>query len=617
MHPGTGSRRVFKPSELNDYRATDLSHIKISQDGYTIGITPSGENALTFDLNKRGILEKAANLPSYTDESSRIKISNWQNTTSPQLNGKTLSFLEQYEKSRSVDIAPDAVKMVFGASWSLYCLDAKGEQLWKVPTQASAWCVNISGDNRVVAVGCGDGTVRWYRLSDGERLLTLYMHPDNQRWVIWTPSGYYDAAPGAEELIGWQVNRSADEAALFYPVSKFRYQYYRPDVIDRVLETLDVAEAVQQANEIAERFGKTNTRNIADELPPSIKIISPATGTTVSENEVVIEYSIQSPNNEEIIGIKAMVNGRPVSEKRGLKAKGVRGTMTIPIPREDCRVSVIAENRFGSSEKASIRLKWAGQLSMVNNLYKPNLYVLAIGVSDYQTAELKLDYAAKDARDFKNAIDHQNGKIYGSAEYRLLTNAEATRDNIMDGLEWITKETTQHDVAMIFFAGHGRETSRGTFYYVPVEADLTDASLRRNGIMREDIKETVATIVGKVLVFMDACHSGNLMEASRRRGTPDITRIINELADAENGAITFSSSSGRQYSVEDKRWENGAFTEALMEGLKGAAANDDGAITWKSLDAFVTRRVKALTGGKQSAVTNVPPDTEDYPIGVQ
>ena len=619
LHPATGSSMVFKPSELNRYVAIDKSHFKISEDGYNIGITPFEETALTFDLNKRGILEKAADLPSYTDKLGSIKINNWNDNTSPQLNGKALSFLEQHENSFSVDIASNASKIIFGTNWSLYGLNTKGKKKWRVRTQATAWCVNISGDNRVVAVGCGDGTVRWYRLSDGKQLLTLYMHPDNQRWVIWTPSGYYDAAPGAEELIGWQVNRSEDEAALFYPVSKFRYQYYRPDVIDRMLETLDEAEALRQANEVAQRFSKSRTRNIADELPPTIKIINPATGTTVASNEITIEYSIQSPNGEEVTGIKALVNGRPVSEQRGLKAKGLRGEMAVAIPSADCRVSVMAQNQFGTSEAASIRLKWVGRSTPSASAFsnKANLYVLAIGVSDYQDAELKLGFAAKDARDFTQAIDRQNGLLYQSVQTKVLTNGDATRVNILDGLEWIVKQTTQHDVAMIFFAGHGRETSRGTFYYVPVEADMSDASLRRNGIMREDIKETVATIVGKVVVFMDACHSGSLMETSRRRGTPDLTRIINELADAENGAIIFSSSSGRQYSLEDAKWGNGAFTKAVVEGLNGKAANPNGSITWKSLDAYVTRRVKDLTGGEQSAVTAVPPDTEDYPIGVK
>ncbi|MEL7427989.1 MAG: caspase family protein, partial [Bacteroidota bacterium] len=520
------------------------------------------------------------------------------------------------ESAKSVDISDDGTRIVIGASWHIYGLDNKGQEIWSTTTQSEVWVVNITSDGNLVVAACSDGTIRWYRMNDGELLLSLFMHSDRKRWVVWTPEGYYDAAPGAEYLLGWHVNQGQDRAALFYPISRFRYQYYRPDVIDRVLETLDVAEAVQQADEIAQRFGGSRTRDIAAELPPSITILDPAPGASTSSNQVTINYSIQSPNGEEVTGVKALVNGRPVSETRGLKAKGLRGSLQIDIPSADCVISVLAENRFGSSEPAQVRLKWTGSTMATADLYKPNLYVLAIGVSEYETAELQLDFAAKDAQDFNTTINKQGGSLYSSVETRLLTDANATRANILEGLEWIVKETTQHDIAMIFFAGHGRETTRGTFYYVPVEADLTDRSLRVNGIMREDIKETVATIAGKVIVFIDACHSGSLMETSRRRGAPDMTRIINELTDAENGAVVFSSSSARQFSLEDQGWQNGAFTKALVEGLNGSAARPDGAITWKSLDNYITRRVKELTGGEQAPTTNVPPNTEDYPLAV-
>ena len=53
-------------------------------------------------------------------------------------------------------------------------------------------------------------------MSDGEPLLTLFAHPDGRRWVIWTPSGYYDSTPAGEDLIGWHVNNGPDRAADFF-----------------------------------------------------------------------------------------------------------------------------------------------------------------------------------------------------------------------------------------------------------------------------------------------------------------------------------------------------------------------------------------------------------------
>ena len=92
-----------------------------------------------------------------------------------------------------------------------------------------------------------DGTVRWYRASDGVELLALFVLADGKRWVAFTPSGYYAAGPGGEDLVGWQVDNGPDQAADFFPASKFRDRFYRPDVVSLVLKTLDETEAVRQA----------------------------------------------------------------------------------------------------------------------------------------------------------------------------------------------------------------------------------------------------------------------------------------------------------------------------------------------------------------------------------
>jgi hypothetical protein len=86
---------------------------------------------------------------------------------------------------------------------------------------------------------------------------------------------------------------------------------------------------------------------------------------------------------------------------------------------------------------------------------KPKLYVLAVGVSDYADSKLRLKCAAKDARDLAAALKRQEGGMYREVATRVLTDARATKDGILDGLEWLQKETTSHDVAVLFLAGHG------------------------------------------------------------------------------------------------------------------------------------------------------------------
>ena len=47
-------------------------------------------------------------------------------------------------------------------------------------------------------------------------------------------------------MIGWHVNRGRDKAADFFSAGQLRERFYRPDVIDRVLDTLDEDQALAQ-----------------------------------------------------------------------------------------------------------------------------------------------------------------------------------------------------------------------------------------------------------------------------------------------------------------------------------------------------------------------------------
>ena len=77
-----------------------------------------------------------------------------------------------------------------------------GAQVWEKRTPGAVWGVNVSGDGRWVVAALGDGSVRWYRASDGQEQLALFVHGDHERWIAWTPTGYYDTSMGGENLVG-------------------------------------------------------------------------------------------------------------------------------------------------------------------------------------------------------------------------------------------------------------------------------------------------------------------------------------------------------------------------------------------------------------------------------
>jgi len=572
---------------------------------------------VSFDTTTRSLLPSSSQIEWTSPDTTSLKLENWLNRQDPHLNGKPLALQESHEWSRSIAVAPGSKQFILGSDWNLYSFDDQGRQLWKKAIPDRTRRVNISDDGRLAVAALGDGTLRWYRLTDGQELLTLFPHPDGKRWVLWTPLGYYDASPGGEDLIGWQVNNGMDAAADFYPAARFRSTYYRPDIVNLVLTTLDEKQAIVSANSEAGR--RQDSGSILDKRPPIVLVTSPDQGSAFNMGTLTLRYSLRAPDDAPVTSVRALVDGRPIEGARGLNVVSVpnAGQIELNLPARDCTVSLIAENKNGPSEAASVRLLWNGAATTEDDsIFKPKLYVLAVGVSAYKNPDYQLNYAAKDARDLA-ALLNKGSPLYKSVETKVLTDADADKVDILDGLDWIQKQTTSRDIAVVLFSGHGINDSNGNYYYLPVEANID--RLKATGVPFSDIKTTVSSIAGKVLFFIDTCHSGNLMAGRRAAGADrDIAGVINELASAENGAVVFASSTGNQYSYEDPTWGNGAFTKALLEGLGGAAIyGSRNSVTVKELDLYLSERVKELTGGKQTPTTTIPANVPDFPIATK
>jgi uncharacterized caspase-like protein len=234
-------------------------------------------------------------------------------------------------------------------------------------------------------------------------------------------------------------------------------------------------------------------------------------------------------------------------------------------------------------------------------------------VSDYDNDEYDLAYAAKDARDLAATVQKQQGRLYRSVEVNAKINA--TRDDVLAGLEWLNKEVTARDVAMIFIAGHGVNDNTGDYYFVPSNGDID--SLTRTGVSYYEIRKTLNNLPGKTILFADTCHSGNILGGMTRRAIGDVNRVVMDLTSADNGVVVFASSSGRQYSLENPAWGNGAFTKALIEGFNGKADFfSKGVITVNTLDAYIAERVKELTGNQQTPTTSKPETVSDFPLAI-
>lgn len=124
----------------------------------------------------------------------------------------------------------------------------------------------------------------------------------------------------------------------------------------------------------------------------------------------------------------------------------------------------------------------------------------------------------------------------------------------------------------------------------------------------QEILTALRTIAGKVVLMLDTCHSGNVL------GRRSLSRLINELT-TENRIVVFAASTGDQTARESAAWQNGAFTKAIVEGLRGVADYaEDGRISMSELETWAGVRVRQLTVDAQTPTLAKPNAAPDYVI---
>src|SRR5207249_2165927 len=108
---------------------------------------------------------------------------------------------------RSYSFTPDGQAIISGGDGGvLIAYDLKGQRLGNfVGHEGDVWAVTPSPDGRLLVSGSADQTVRLWNLKTRELFVTLFRGTDGE-WVMWTPQGYYTGSPGADKIVGWQIN---------------------------------------------------------------------------------------------------------------------------------------------------------------------------------------------------------------------------------------------------------------------------------------------------------------------------------------------------------------------------------------------------------------------------
>lgn len=511
------------------------------------------------------------------------------------------------EDPMAVAVMPISPEFAIATSQGVYFghVNPSGYKLqWAVSTPARA--LNISGDGRLVVAEGTDEVIRWYRTSNGELALSLYVSPDGSNWVRWTPSGYFDSSGEGDQLLGWLVNKGLGVLPEYHPIWTFRAHYHRPGIVARVLASPTELQAIQSANEAE---GLTAPAGVAQLLPPVVTVLSPSENTKVSSRDLTVRLRISTPSDAPATELIYRVNGRlPTAEGRGLQRQhhlldGERDLVVrLPIDAEDFQIDIVAGNKNGNSAPTRLHLVWAGGAPRVTT--QPVLHVLAIGVGSFtHTGIPTLRYPAKDARDMATALQALAAAPgrpgYRRVEVQTLQDQQATRAAILNGLRALRDRVQPEDHALVLLAGHGTtgpgSPSEGQTYHF-LSQDSDPAKLAATAVGQAALLDNLSAIRGRILLLVDTCHAAGLLGKSsmhqadhRSLGQALLRKAVNSLTASDAG----------QLALESAQIGNGLFTRATLEGLSGKARGPSGAITSNSLADYVQSRTKDLSRDSQ------------------
>jgi TPR repeat protein/uncharacterized caspase-like protein len=238
-------------------------------------------------------------------------------------------------------------------------------------------------------------------------------------------------------------------------------------------------------------------------------------------------------------------------------------------------------------------------------------YALLVGVNDYEHALLpSLRCAVADVTQLRDVLARAGYEVV------LLTADEAraredrtlmpTTANVHTHLKALTKRFAKGDTLLIGLAGHGLQFAGDEDGYFCTQ----DA---------RPFKEQAGTMVSVKWIYErlhhDAADGVKLLLVDACRNTPKVKQRgldKDSLPAPPQGVGLLLSCAAGQVAGEGEQWGggHGVFFHYVLEGLKGKARDEEGAVTWDSLRSYVKKQVardlKEQTPEEAGRLTGVP-----------
>lgn len=427
-----------------------------------------------------------------------------------------------------------------------------------------------------------DGSVH---LSAGEESLGELVSFASGGWAVLTPAGYYDAPEGGA---GMPLRWYAYERELL--LEQLAAGFWKPALLGALLAGDAAALPAPEPLDV----------------PPEVRISAPENGSVrlQVEGDPADLGQVQVLLNGKEIHMGALAEGELL-----LPAKAImRGASNVLETR--------AWNSAGTVTSRGSRVTWVDSGQPAPE--PPTLHLLAIGVSDYDGADIDLQFAALDAQRFAQAVRSAGSELLGTTKVRERTLLDATANPAALRAAFAElADSRAEDLLVVYLAGHG--VSQGDeYYFLTAGAERLEAVPGSAVSSGELVQWLRAVPARKQVMVLDTCAAGAVRNRlSTPRGIPAAqSRALTRLRQ-RTGFHVIMGSAADSVSFEASRFGQGLLTYALLEGMRGPALRAEGMVDVSTLFQYAVDRVPELArdlGGVQQPLIFAP-DGASFDIG--
>ncbi|UXX79720.1 caspase family protein [Reichenbachiella carrageenanivorans] len=484
----------------------------------------------------------------------------------------------------------------YTVSWDDYTLKVKkGQTDYFSETQSGRLTDAVfSKDGKYLISTNENGEIAMYELAGKKRTATMALIGNND-FITYTPDLYYTSSKAAANAIAFKSDNK------ILPFEQLELKYNRPDLVASRIgyapsKLIDSYKAAYDRRLKRLGYSETDLGNTFD--LPEVKIDYDNLPLETNQKTLTIKV-VATDKNYPIQQLQVYANDVPVFGSKGMAvspAHQISQTLSFELGNGLNEIKITATNTKGQEaipEKFDIQYtaEWD----------KPDLYIVSIGVSEYQQADYNLAFAAKDAQDIVQTLS--GSSAYEKVYTKLLINANATDANIMAVRSFVAQAKVD-DIVAIFIAGHGVLDQSYNYYFATNNIDFNNPA--SGGLSYGQIETLIDGIPCRnKILLMDTCHSGELddedvqtVTASAKKSggvsfrsargfvklkensfglqnTLELSKSLFGDLRKGTGATVISAAGGTEFAAEGLNSANGLFTASFIEGITTRRADTD------------------------------------------